>query len=331
MRAPRRAAGLERTIFDAYAEFSRRCAARHARAFLPELPRVHAREDRALAPEGAGAADPSKWHDAGARLPPARARPRRAMRRLAPRPARSSGTEQLDDRAAGVKPADRLGEQARGARPATSFARRPASVTRSRRHRCPSPRSARRRSAASVALAARREHAVRRRGEHASSHHARGTPAPSRAIVVPPLIRSSTMIATLPSTSPTSASPLTTPSLRYFSANAAPIGRRAPSARRCRNCLRPLDAAGVRRDDADVARRASQRREMRDEQRIRFQVLGAAAERVLVRREIVHVERHDAVGADRLEQLRDVARRDRVARLASCGPCARRRDRERRP
>ena len=56
--------------------------------------------------------------------------------------------------------------------------------------------------------------------------------------------------------------------------------------------------------------------EMLDEQRIGLQVLGAAAERVLVRREIVHVERHDAIGADRFEQLRDVARRDRIARLA---------------
>src|SRR6266511_3564337 len=42
----------------------------------------------------------------------------------------------------------------------------------------------------------------------------------ARASVVPLLIRSSMMIAIFPDTSPTTASPLTTPSLRYFSINA---------------------------------------------------------------------------------------------------------------
>jgi hypothetical protein len=53
--------------------------------------------------------------------------------------------------------------------------------------------------------------------------------AAARARVVPLLIRSSMMIAVLPPTSPTTASPDTTPSLRRFSMKAAPTGR--PSAR----------------------------------------------------------------------------------------------------
>ena len=43
------------------------------------------------------------------------------------------------------------------------------------------------------------------------------------------------MIATFPATSPTTASPLTTPPRRYFSANAAPTGRFSTAARRRRN------------------------------------------------------------------------------------------------
>ena len=67
-------------IFETYAEIVRRRAARRARAFLSELSRVHAREDRDLAPEGAVADRSVEMDDAGARLSPARRQPHRAMR-----------------------------------------------------------------------------------------------------------------------------------------------------------------------------------------------------------------------------------------------------------
>ena len=80
--------------------------------------------------------------------------------------------------------------------------------------------------------------------------------------------------------------------------------------------LGALDAAGIRRDHGH--RQIGETRcELGDEPWRRLQVRGAAAERVLERGEIVHVERDDAVGADRLEQLGDVARRHRVARLGA--------------
>ena len=54
---------------------------------------------------------------------------------------------------------------------------------------------------------------------------------------------------------------------------------------------------------------------MVDEQAVGLQVFGAAAEGVLERSEVVHVDRHHPVGADGFEQAGHVAGGDRVAGL----------------
>ena len=117
------------------------------------------------------------------------------------------------------------------------------------------------------------------------------------------------------STSPTSASPVTTPPLRYFSAKAAATGRPSAAASRVRNASARLIPPASGETTATSAE-SDRRREMRHEQRRGFQVLGAAAKRILKRGEVVHIERYDAVGSDRLEQLRNVARGDGIAGLA---------------
>jgi aminoglycoside phosphotransferase family enzyme len=78
--------------------------------------------------------------------------------------------------------------------------------------------------------------------------------------------------------------------------------------------LRALGPAGVGRDDDHLVA-AERRGEVTPEQRPRLEMLGRAAEGVLERNGVVHVERHDPVDADRLERRGDVARRHRVARL----------------
>ena len=80
--------------------------------------------------------------------------------------------------------------------------------------------------------------------------------------------------------------------------------------------LRTLGPARVRRDD-DHRLLAQQRQQVGDEQRARLEVDGRAPKGVLERRKVVHVDHHHSVDPDRLDQLGDIARRDRVPELGS--------------
>src|SRR5512134_2923657 len=54
---------------------------------------------------------------------------------------------------------------------------------------------------------------------------------------------------------------------------------------------------------------------MLDEQRHCLKMVGATPEAVLERGEVMNIHRDDAIGADRLEQLGDVARGHRIPQL----------------
>ena len=90
----------------------------------------------------------------------------------------------------------------------------------------------------------------------------------ARTSVPPVLIRSSTMTATLPRTSPASSSPLTTPLLRYFSIYALPTSLRVRCSSAWRNCSARL-APPASGETATTCSPRSNRREMLRQQRRR--------------------------------------------------------------
>ena len=121
-------------------------------------------------------------------------------------------------------------------------------------------------------------------------------------------------MAVRPSTSPANRSPATLPWLRLLSTSALPTGSLRTRSSVSAKQFGALLASGIGGDHGD-RRPANRPARARANRPSRVQMFALAAKAVLERGQVVRGDADDAIDADRLKHLGEIARDDGIARL----------------